>query len=46
MAEDVVSQSLLPELVCHGREEILGVLGPDRGGQLPRVTRHSGRRGR
>ena len=39
MAEDVVWQGLLPELVCHGSEEVSGVLGAARGGQLPRITR-------
>jgi hypothetical protein len=39
MAEDVVWQGLLPELVCHGRDEVRGVLGSARGGRLPRVTR-------
>lgn len=39
LAEDVVWQGLLPELVCHGRDEVCGVLGSARGGQLPRVTR-------
>ncbi|HMK97935.1 MAG TPA: nuclear transport factor 2 family protein [Acidimicrobiales bacterium] len=39
MVEDVVWQGLLPELVCHGREEVRDVLGSARGGRLPRVTR-------
>jgi ketosteroid isomerase-like protein len=39
MAEDVVWQGLLPELVCHGRDQVRGVLGSTRGGRLPRVTR-------
>jgi SnoaL-like domain len=39
MAEGVVWQGLLPELVCHGRNEVRDVLGSARGGQLPRVTR-------
>jgi SnoaL-like domain len=39
MADDVVWQGLLPELVCHGRDEVRGVLGSARGGRLPRVTR-------
>ena len=39
MAEDVVWQGLLPELVCHGRDEVRGGLGSARGGRLPRVTR-------
>jgi len=39
MAEDVVWQGLLPELVCHGRDEVRDVLGSARGGRLPRVTR-------
>ncbi len=39
MAEDVVWQGVLPELVCHGRDEVRNVLGSARGGQLPRVTR-------
>jgi SnoaL-like domain len=39
MAEDVVWQGLSPELVCHGRDEVRGVLGSARGGRLPRVTR-------
>ena len=39
MAEDVVWQGLLPELVCHGRNEVRDVLGSARGGRLPRVTR-------
>jgi hypothetical protein len=39
LAEDVVWQGLLPELVCHGRGEVLGVLGSARAGRLPRVTR-------
>jgi hypothetical protein len=39
MAEDVVWQGLLPELVCHGRDEVRDVLSSARGGQLPRVTR-------
>jgi hypothetical protein len=39
MAEDVVWQGLLPELVCHGRDEVSGVLGTARGGHLPRITR-------
>jgi ketosteroid isomerase-like protein len=39
MAEDVVWQGLLPELVCRGRDQVRGVLGSARGGRLPRVTR-------
>ncbi|MGH8299843.1 MAG: hypothetical protein ACRET5_00075 [Steroidobacteraceae bacterium] len=39
LAEDVVWQGLLPELVCHGRHAVRGVLGSARGGQPPRVTR-------
>ena len=39
MAEDVVWQGLLPELACHGRDEVCGVLGSARAGRLPRVTR-------
>ena len=39
MAEDVVWQGLLPELVCHGRDEVRGVLGSARAGRLPTVTR-------
>lgn len=39
LAEDVVWQCVLPELVCHGRDEVCGVLGSARGGQMPRVTR-------
>ncbi|MDA8301198.1 MAG: nuclear transport factor 2 family protein [Actinomycetota bacterium] len=39
LAEDVVWQGLLPELACHGRDEVAGVLGSARGGRLPRVTR-------
>ena len=39
MSDDVVWQGLLPELVCHGRDEVRDVLGSARGGQLPRVTR-------
>jgi hypothetical protein len=39
MADDVVWQGLLPELVCHGRDQVSGVLGSARGGRLPRVTR-------
>jgi hypothetical protein len=39
MAEDVVWQGLLPELVCHGRDEVRGVLSSARDGGLPRVTR-------
>lgn len=39
MTEDVVWQGLLPELVCHGRDEVRDVLGSARGGRLPRVTR-------
>lgn len=39
MAEDVEWQGLLPELVCHGRDEVGRVLGSARGGRLPRVTR-------
>ncbi|MGH9292730.1 MAG: phosphotransferase [Acidimicrobiales bacterium] len=38
LAEDVVWQGVLPELVCHGRDEVCGVLGSARGGQPPRVT--------
>ncbi|HZD65535.1 MAG TPA: hypothetical protein VE152_05515 [Acidimicrobiales bacterium] len=39
MADDVVWQGLLPELVCRGRAEVSGVLGAARGGRLPMVTR-------
>lgn len=39
MAEDVEWQGLLPDLACHGRHEVAGVLGSARGGRLPRVTR-------
>lgn len=39
MADDVSWQGLLPELVCPGRDEVAGVLGSARGGQLPRITR-------
>lgn len=39
MAENVVWQGLLPELVCHGRDEVRNRLGSARAGQLPRVTR-------
>lgn len=39
MAEDAVWQGLLPELVCRGRDEVVGVLGSARAGRLPRVTR-------
>ncbi len=39
MAADVVWQGLLPELVCHGRDEVRRVLGSAGGGRLPRVTR-------
>lgn len=39
MAADVVWQGLLPELACHGRDEVRHVLGSARGGRLPRVTR-------
>ncbi|MGH3258941.1 MAG: hypothetical protein ACRDOU_26680 [Streptosporangiaceae bacterium] len=39
VAEDVVWQGVLPELACHGRDEVRGVLGSARGGQVPRVTR-------
>jgi len=39
MADDVVWRGLLPELVCHGREQVRAVLGSARGGRLPRVTR-------
>ena len=39
MAEDVVWQGVLPELVCHGLTEVREVLGSARGGRLPRVTR-------
>lgn len=40
MADDVVWQGLLPDLVCHGRDAVIDVLGSARGGQLlPRVTR-------
>jgi ketosteroid isomerase-like protein len=38
MAEDVVWQGLLPELVCHGRDAVRDVLGSARGGRLPTVT--------
>jgi hypothetical protein len=39
LAEDVVWEGLLPELVCHGRDEVREVIGSARGGRLPRVTR-------
>lgn len=39
VAEDVVWQGVLPELACHGRDEVRNVLGSGRGGQVPRVTR-------
>src|SRR5487761_38353 len=39
MAEDVVWQGLLPELICRGRAEVCGVLGSAPGGRLPSVTR-------
>ena len=39
MAEDVLWQGLLPELACHGRDEVADVLGSSRSGRLPRVTR-------
>ncbi len=39
LAEDVVWQGVLPDLVCHGRDEVCGLLGSARGGRLPRVTR-------
>ncbi|MGH8980651.1 MAG: hypothetical protein ACRDWE_06475 [Acidimicrobiales bacterium] len=39
LAEDVVWRGVLPELVCHGRDEVCGVIGAARGGRLPRVTR-------
>jgi hypothetical protein len=39
MAADVVWQGLLPELACHGRDEVADVLGSAGGGRLPRVTR-------
>jgi hypothetical protein len=39
VAEDVVWQGLLPELACHGRDEVSKMLGSARGGRLPRVTR-------
>jgi hypothetical protein len=39
MAEDVVWLGLAPELVCHGRDEVAGVLSSARGGRPPRVTR-------
>jgi hypothetical protein len=39
MAEHVVWRGVLPELVCHGRDEVRNVLGSARGGRLPRVTR-------
>lgn len=38
MAADVVWQGLLPDLVCHGRDEVAGVLGSARAGRLPRIT--------
>ncbi|MGH8303600.1 MAG: hypothetical protein ACRET5_19305 [Steroidobacteraceae bacterium] len=38
LAEDVVWQGVLPELVCNGRDEVCGVLGSARGGRPPRVT--------
>ncbi len=39
LAQDVVWQGLLPELACHGRDEVLQLLGRARGGRLPRATR-------
>lgn len=39
LTDDVVWQGLLPELACHGREEVSELLGSARGGGLPRVTR-------
>lgn len=39
MSEDVVWQGVLPELVCHGRDEVRHVLGSALGGKLPRLTR-------
>ncbi len=39
MAQDVVWQGPLSELVCHGRDEVSGVLSSARGGRLPGVTR-------
>jgi hypothetical protein len=39
MAADVVWQGLLPELACHGRDEVANVFGSARNGRLPRVTR-------
>ncbi|MGH8987684.1 MAG: hypothetical protein ACRDXC_03680 [Acidimicrobiales bacterium] len=38
LANDVVWQGVLPELSCHGRDEVCSVLGAARGGQVPRVT--------
>ncbi|MGH7640850.1 MAG: hypothetical protein ACREN7_07405 [Candidatus Dormibacteria bacterium] len=39
MTDDVVWQGLLPELTCHGRDEVSSVLSSFGAGQLPRVTR-------
>lgn len=39
LAEDVVWQGVLPDLACHGRDEVRGVLGSAGGGRPPRVTR-------
>lgn len=39
LAEKVVWHGVLPDLVCHGRDEVSGVLGSARGGKLPRITR-------
>jgi len=39
LTEDVVWQGLLPEFVCHGRDEVRHQVGQARGGRLPRVTR-------
>jgi hypothetical protein len=38
LAEDVVWQGLLPELVCHGRTEVMGLLSRF-GERPPRITR-------
>jgi hypothetical protein len=38
MAEDVVWRGLLAELVCHGLDEVAGVVGSARAGHLPRVA--------
>jgi len=39
LAEGVVWQGLLPELVCHGRDEVSQWLGAARDGRLPGVVR-------